>query len=86
MADLDKPGPFGVTERELRNVATAAHMARTAPRPEAPRCAAVIWPSSWSGWGQCPGVVIGGRCSVYGHRPDPEPAPEPALVDPTPLP
>ena len=33
------------------------------------RCEARIWPSSWSGWGQCPGYVMpNGNCSAYGSQ------------------
>jgi hypothetical protein len=38
------------------------------------RCQKRIWPSSWNGWGQCPGHVMpNGNCSAYGsqHRVDP---------------
>jgi hypothetical protein len=38
------------------------------------RCQARIWPSSWNGWGQCPGHVMpDGNCSAYGsqHGADP---------------
>jgi hypothetical protein len=48
------------------------------------RCQARIWPSSWSGWGQCPGRVMpDGNCSAYGsqHRADPRTAAPAAEAD-----